>query len=119
MKFEDDVMYLPDGFYQDVAGTLRLPKFKHLRDLLNSDEEDGAIKEFTLPDFGGNLPKIMKYEIGDKSRAICYQCKEVKATTLKMRKTCYSSGENVLCGVCDTCGTTVTTIGGQNVQRND
>lgn len=52
-----------------------------------------------------------RYNVGDKSKAICSVCKEVVSTTFKEKDTPLSDGSGtvpmLLVGECDTCHTTV------------
>lgn len=51
------------------------------------------------------------YKVGEKSKAICEQCGQIRATTFKERNVPLSSGKgsvpNVLVAVCDTCDSVV------------
>lgn len=60
------------------------------------------------------------YKIGDKSKAICPQCEQLRSTTFAERDVPLSSGagmvHDVLVGVCDTCNTVVS-VPQQSVPR--
>ncbi len=51
------------------------------------------------------------YKVGDKSRAICPQCEQIRSPTFAERDVPLSSGtgmvHDVLVGVCDVCDTVV------------
>ncbi len=56
----------------------------------------------------------MGYKVGDKSKAICSNCKKVVSTTFEKRLVDFlprkHSEEKVLVGVCDSCGDIVSSI---------
>lgn len=51
---------------------------------------------------------MKNFKVGDKSKAICQDCKSLVDTTFKLRDVPFSDGsgvvKNILTGVCDQCG---------------